>query len=99
MIEDIMSFSVVYLLFISFFCKKKNLQLVMLRFATCVIIFAILSPLIIADDPCRVTDSTKGTIDISSLSATDGKAKFADLTPTESADNWSMSLLFVLSFL
>ncbi len=67
----------------------------MLRFASCVIIFAILSPLIIGDDPCQVTDSIKGTIDISSLSNTDGKAKFPDLVPTQGSQSWSMYLLFV----
>jgi hypothetical protein len=67
----------------------------MLRVASCFIIFAILSPLIIGDDPCQVTDSTGRTIDISSLSNTDGKARFADLLPTQGAQNWSMYLLFV----
>lgn len=67
----------------------------MIRFAICIIIFAILSPLIIGDDPCKVTDTTKGTIDITSLSSTDGSARFKDLTPSQGGSNWSMYLLFL----
>jgi len=63
----------------------------MIRFTTYIILFAISSPLIIADDACKVTDSTKGTIDISTLSSTDGSAKFKDLIPTQSATNWKYS--------
>jgi hypothetical protein len=68
----------------------------MLRFASCFIIFSLLSVSINADDPCKVTDSTGRIIDISSLSNTDGKAKFADLLPTTGGSNWSMYLVFVL---
>ncbi|CAF3417866.1 unnamed protein product [Rotaria socialis] len=42
--------------------------------------FAILSLLIIADDPCRY-QTEKGVIDISSLARTDDKAKYPDKAP------------------
>ena len=67
----------------------------MRQFTSWVIIFSVLSALINADDPCKVTDATLGTIDISSLSNTDGKAKFADLLPTQGGSNWSMYLTFL----
>ncbi len=43
--------------------------------------FAVLSSLIIADDPCVFIDDVKGTIDLSSLGRTDGKATYADRQP------------------
>jgi hypothetical protein len=42
--------------------------------------FAVLLSLIIADDPCVFND-VKGTIDLSSLGRTDGKATYADREP------------------
>ena len=68
----------------------------MLQFARCVIIFTILSSSIHADDPCSFKDSTGRVIDLSSLANTDGKAKFADLIPTQSSTDWSMYLLITL---
>jgi hypothetical protein len=88
-------FSSLYLLFISFFVRKRLYQR-MVRFTSCIIIFGILSPLIIAD-PCRFEDSTKGVIDISSLGRTDGTAAFPDLIPTNPS-GWSrcLSCLFIM---
>jgi hypothetical protein len=66
----------------------------MVRFTTCIVIFAILSPLIIADDPCRLVSKEKGVIDISSLSHANGKAAFPDMVPP-TGSNYSMCLLFI----
>jgi len=66
----------------------------MVRFTTCIVIFVILSPLIIADDPCRFESAGNGIIDISSLSHTDGKAAFPDLTPQQGS-GYSMCLLLI----
>jgi len=52
----------------------------MIRFTVCVVILAILSPFITADDPCRF-ESSSGVIDLSSLSHKDGKAGFPDVVP------------------
>ncbi len=68
----------------------------MVRFTSCIIIFGILSPLIIAD-PCRFEDKTKGVIDISSLGHTDGTAAFPDVVPS-GPTNYSrcLSCLFIM---
>jgi hypothetical protein len=42
--------------------------------------FAVLSSLIIADDPCVFND-VKGTIDLTPLGRTDGKPTYADRQP------------------
>jgi hypothetical protein len=54
----------------------------MFRLTICIVIFAVLSSLIIADDPCRFEQKGKGVIDISTLARTDGKAAFPDETPS-----------------
>ncbi|CAF2639248.1 unnamed protein product [Rotaria sp. Silwood2] len=43
--------------------------------------FAVLSSLIIADDPCRYQDPKKGVLDLTSLGRTDGKAAYSDIIP------------------
>ncbi|CAF2573694.1 unnamed protein product [Rotaria sp. Silwood2] len=43
--------------------------------------FAVLSSLVIADDPCRFQDPKNGVIDLTSLGRTDGKAAYADKIP------------------
>ncbi|CAF2813703.1 unnamed protein product [Rotaria sp. Silwood2] len=43
--------------------------------------FAVLSSLIIADDPCRYQDTKKGVLDLTSVGRTDGKAAYADKIP------------------
>jgi hypothetical protein len=70
----------------------------MIRFTTCIIILAILSPLITADDPCRF-ESSSGVIDISSLSHKDGKAAFPDLIPQTGGSNYSIYLLFFFTII
>ena len=60
------------------------------------IIFAILSPLIIADDPCIFNDA-KGVIDLSSIGRTDGKAAYSDRTPPTITDYSKLIFLVVLN--
>jgi len=58
---------------------------------------AILSPFITADDACQFK-SSKGVIDISSLSHKDGKAAFPDVIPTMGS-NYSIYLLFFFTII
>jgi hypothetical protein len=51
-------------------------------------ILAILSTIIIADDPCKYTHPDKGTIDISSIGNPDGTPVYKDKIPT-SGSNYS----------
>jgi hypothetical protein len=46
-----------------------------------IISFALSSSLIIADDPCRFISRSKGTINLTSLGRSDGKAAYADTIP------------------
>ena len=55
---------------------------------------AILSSLVIANDPCRFNDPTKGVIDLTSLGRTDGKAAYLDRRPA-GAGNYSIFVLFI----
>jgi hypothetical protein len=57
------------------------------------IIAAVLSTLIIADDPCRF-ENAKGVIDLSSLARTDGKAAYPDVTPSIGS-NYCTSIFFL----
>ncbi len=57
--------------------------------------FAVLSSLIIADDPCVFND-VKGTIDLTSLGRTDGKAAYADRQPPTPT---GYSKLIILTFI
>jgi hypothetical protein len=56
------------------------------------VVFAISSSFIIADDPCRF-ESTKGVIDLTSLGRTNGTAAYPDVIPS-AATNYSTLLLF-----
>jgi hypothetical protein len=64
-------------------------------FTIVAISFAVLSSLIIADDPCVFND-VKGTIDLSSLGRTDGKATYADRQPPTTT---GYSKLIILIFI
>jgi len=68
----------------------------MIRFTTCIIILAIIFPLIIADDPCSFQTGA-GLIDLTSLAHTDGTPAFPDKIPAGA--NWSMYLLFLFKIL
>lgn len=54
-----------------------------------------LIPFVFGGNPCSYTDSARGTINLSSLSAEGDKPKYADVVPYETA-NWSMCLGSVL---
>ncbi len=58
------------------------------RLTISIIVFAILSSIIIADDPC-VFRNEKGVIDITSLGLTNGQPKYPDRTPP-TGSNYSM---------
>jgi hypothetical protein len=62
---------------------------------TFTITFAVLSSLVIADNPCQFDFPAKGIIDLSSLARTNGTAAYPDLIPT-SPSGWSMLILFYL---
>jgi len=59
----------------------------MVRVVLNIVFLAIMSPLILADDPCKYTTSY-GTIDISSLSGTGGSPRYKDIHSPGSG--WSM---------
>ena len=67
----------------------------MIRLTHCIAVFALLSSLMAADDPCRFEDNAKGVIDLSSLGHTDGTAAFSEKNPPPPSD-YSMQLSFVV---
>jgi len=70
----------------------------MIRLTIFIVVFAILSQLIISDDPCRFSH-TKGVIDLTSLGRTDGIAKYSDRLPPTGSNYSMLMLFFVLIFL
>ena len=68
----------------------------MVRLTTHLVIFALLSPLLVAGDACRFEDSAKGVIDLTSLGHTDGTAAFSEKDPpSPPPSDYSMQLSFV----
>ena len=63
----------------------------MIRLMTYIAIAIALIPFVLGGNPCNYTDSSKGTIDLSPLSAGGGKAKYPDEYPS-GAHDWSMCL-------
>ncbi len=62
------------------------------------IIFAVLSPFIIADDPCGFIDPLKGFIDLTSLAATDGKAAYPDRIPSTGFNYSTLILCYFIIY-
>ena len=65
-------------------------------FTILLIAFSTLSSSIIADDPCRFQDSSKGVIDLTSLGRTDGKAAYSNVVPS-TGSNYSAFIRFSLA--
>jgi hypothetical protein len=68
--------------FISF-CLRQIFVTMISWSTTFIIVFVVLSSSIIADDPCRFVDPSKGVIDLTSLARHDGKAAYPDVIPKE----------------
>ena len=64
----------------------------MIRVVLNIVFLVIVSPLILADDPCKYTTSD-GTIDISSLAGPDGSPQYKDVQGVGSS--WSMFFLLI----
>jgi hypothetical protein len=62
-------------------------------FTIFIVVFVILSPIIIADDPCKFTHPDKGTIDLTTLGKTDGTPAYLDKIPP-TGSNYSTFNLF-----
>ena len=81
------TFFIFHLLRFSF--KQKH-QRRMIRVVLNIVFLVIISPLILAEDPCKYTTSS-GTIDISSLAGTGGSPRYKDIQG--GGTSWSMFFL------
>jgi hypothetical protein len=63
-----------------------------------IITFAVLSPLIIAENSCRFEYPGKGIVDLTTLGRTDGNPKYRDVVPPDAFYS-TLTLLFVLKFI
>lgn len=77
---------------------ERSLYQMLIRFVFCTAISAVLTTLILGDDPCKFTDSVKGTIDLSSLSGKDGNPKFKDVRPPSGGYGVYLSFIFISFF-
>jgi hypothetical protein len=84
---------VTLLFFVFHFLLEQILVTMITGLTISIVVLAIQSSGIIAQDACKYTDPQKGTIDLTSLGRTDGRPAYPDRIPS-SGSNYSTFKLF-----